>query len=169
MKKIVYLVLLMFVTASYCQDENIGEEIETLTYEWDNESTGLETYDGLSKFCADANYRDEIVSTLKGIHHFDSMLYLVIQKKVRFGGDAEMKNTLKDIEKLQNQFSISEFLSFLSDECRARKEIENNMKKYGEDVDGDVYMLEVELQKYIKKVTKQVDMIRKHVHHLGVK
>ncbi len=62
---------------------------------------------------------------------------------------------------------MKEFLTFLHEECNARAEIERNAKKTGEDKDGEAYILETELQKYVKHITKRIDGIREHVHHLS--
>jgi len=155
--------------SSLAQDENVGAKLEELTIDWDQEAERLSTYDGLTQFCLDKNYRATMVGILKGIHHYDSVLYQVIAKKVRFGGSGEMKKTLKDIEKLENGYTIKDFLNFLNVECIARNEIEKNARKTGEDKDGEVYMLETELAKYVKHITKRIDVIREHVHHLGVR
>lgn len=151
------------------QEETLGAKMQALTEAWDLEATKLSSYQGLSEFCVNQAYREEMIATLKGIHHYDSILYDIIAKKARFGGDAEMKKTLKDIERVESELSIRSFLVFLQEECKARKEIENNARKTGEDKDAEVYMLETELGKYVKQITKRIDTIRDHVHHLNIK
>lgn len=160
--------LLLAVGTSYAQ-ETIGAKLEALTTQWDAEAEGLSSYEGLTKFCTDQAYRNELITTMKGIHHYDSVLYDAIAKKARFSDDAEIKKTLKDIEKLQSNYSIRNFLVFLQEECKARSEIEKEAKKTGENMDGEAYILELELQKYVKHVTKQIDSIRDHLHHLHIK
>lgn len=170
MKKILLIIGIIGLSFfSNAQNENVGAKLEKLTAEWDEEAEYLSTYKGLSQFCADKGYRDEMVGTLKGIHHNDSVLYQVIAQKARYGNTSEMKKTLKDIEKLENGYTIKDFLSFLNEECIARNAIEKNARKTGEDKDAEVYMLETELGKYVKHITKRIDVIREHVHHLGVK
>jgi len=161
--------LTTFLISTNAQTENIGTKLEELTAQWDQEAEKLSTYEGLSQFCVDENYRAEMIGTLQGIHHYDSVLYEAIAQKVRYGGSSEMKKTMKDIEKLQKETSIKEFLNFLQEECVARNDIEKNARKTGEDKDGEVYILETELAKFVKHITKRVDVIREHVHHLGVK
>ena len=151
------------------QEENLGAKMQALTEAWDLEATKLSTYKGLSEFCVNQNYRNEMIATLKGIHHYDSVLYQIVAKAARFGGDDEMKKTLKDIERVESESSIRSFLVFLQEECNARKEIESSAKKTGEDKDGEIYMLETELAKYVKQITKRIDAIRDHIHHLNIK
>ena len=171
MKKyvLIFLSLLSVSAVTYGQEENVGQKLEELTYKWDDQANNLESYQGLTQFCNKKEYRDEIIETLKGIHHYDSVLYQTIAKRARFGGDAEMKKTLKDIEKLESDYSINDFLSFLNEECKARYEIEKNARKTGDDADSEIYMLEVELQKYVKHITKRIDVVRDHIHHLNIK
>ena len=161
------LFTLLFSTLA--QEESVGAKLEELTTKWDGEAEKLSNYDGLTQFCLDKNYRSEMVGTSKGIHHYDSVLYQEIAKKVRYGGSGEMKKTLKDIEKFENGYTIKDFLTFLNEECIARSAIEKNARKTGEDKDGEVYMLETELAKYVKHITKRIDVIREHVHHLNIK
>ena len=69
---------------------------------------------------------------------------------------------------------MKNFIHFLHEECVAQKDIEKNSKELKNDIgsesyDSQVYMLEIELGKFVKHITKRVDKIREHVHHLGVK
>ena len=169
MKKTISLIVLSLLAYSAnAQEENVGAKIEELTLQWDKEAEKLSTYEGLTEFCTVKVYRSEMSNTLNDIHHYDSVLYKIIAKKARFGGDPEMKKTLKDIEKLETEYSIKDFLSFLYEECTARNEIEKNARKSGKNKDGEVYMLETELNKYIKHITKRIDVVREHVHHLNI-
>lgn len=170
MKKIIsVLIICVCFVGSVNAQEGIGKKLEDLTYKWDGQAEKLSTYEGLSQFCTVKPYRDEMIETLKGIHHYDSILYEAISKQARYGGNAEIKKTLKDIEKLETEYSIRDFLTFLHEECNARNDIERNAKKTGDDKDSEVYMLEVELQKYVKHITKRIDVVRDHIHHLNIK
>jgi hypothetical protein len=168
-KSILLLLTILGSTFCFAQGEGLGAKMEALTETWDQEAEKLSTYQGLTEFCLNAVYREEVISTLKGIHHYDSVLYDIIAKKARFGNNAEMKKTLKDITKAESESSIRSFLVFLQEECNTRKDIEQNAKKTGEDKDSEVYMLETELAKYVKQITKRIDTIRDHVHHLNIK
>lgn len=170
MKNLILFTLSIGLWTSAFSQENIGAKLEELTLAWDGEAEKLATYDGLSEFCTVEPYRARMIETLKGIHHYDSVLYDVITKKARYGGgDSEMKKTLKDIEKFESEYSIRDFLNFLHEECNARNDIERNARKTGEDKDAEAYVLETELGKYVKHITKRIDVIREHVHHLNIK
>jgi len=163
------LLLLAFGCLTMAHAQSVTAKMDELTAKWDTEAEKLSTYAGLSQFCTSAAYRNDVISTLKGIHHYDSMVYDIISKKAKYGNASdEIKKTLKDIEKVQTEYSMKSFLVFLSEECKARSEIEKNAKQTGEDKDAEVYVLETELAKYVKHITKQIDLIDDHIHHLNI-
>ncbi|WP_258105770.1 hypothetical protein [Marinoscillum sp. MHG1-6] len=176
MKKIFLLPSILFFSliASAQESESLGQKIDSLTYDWDEKSEELNSYDGLSRFCTDKDYRLEFIETVEGIHHYDSVLYAKLTKAVRISHDKEIEKTIKDIEKFEEEYSMKKFIHFLHEECKGRSEIERNSKDLkteigSESYDSQVYMIELELNKYVKHITKRVDMIRKHAHHLHVK
>jgi alkyl hydroperoxide reductase subunit AhpF len=108
------------------------------------------------------------------IHHFDSLLYekaLVAQSR---SDDKEIKKLIKEIEGFEGKYSFRDFIHFLKEECDGLKKLEKNSKDLNtatgeESLDGQIYIIEVEMQRYVKHLTKRVDHIRKHVHHLHIK
>ncbi|MEP4134481.1 MAG: hypothetical protein ABJL71_07650, partial [Cyclobacteriaceae bacterium] len=88
--------------------------------------------------------------------------------------DRKISKAIKDIEKFEEGYSMKKFVHFLHQECKDQKEIEKNAEDLkseigSESYSGQIYILEIELNKYIKHITQRVDHIRKHVHHLHVK
>lgn len=170
-----FLVLFGFVQV-FGQEDNktLGKIIDDLTYKWDDEAKTLDNYDGLAKFCVNEGYRLAIIKLLKDIHHYDSVLYDRLVKASRFGNQShEIKKTISDIEKFEEGYDMKSFIHFLHTECSARNEIEKNSDKLKEDIgfysyDGQIYVLENELAKFVSHITKRVDTIRDHVHHLHI-
>lgn len=151
----------------------LGQAMDELTYKWDVEAQLLSTYDGLIKFCDDKDYRFQVIELLNEIHHFDSVLYQRLVKVQRFNDDKEIEKTIKDIRKFEKNYSMKDLIHFLHKECNIKNEIEKNAAESRNDIgensyDGQIYITEVELNKYIKHITKRVDVIRKHVHHLHI-
>lgn len=177
MKKVLFTVIaftLFFCAMAQDATETLGQKIDELTYQWDEEAVGLNNYPGLSRFCTSAEYRGEIITLLQDIHHYDSVLYNRLSTAARFNNDHEIKSTLKEIEKFEGDYDMKSFIHFLHEECELRNEIEHNAEELKNDIgansyDGQIYIIETELNKYIKHITKRVDNIRKHVHHLHVK
>jgi len=173
------LKLVLFITASNLftfsqaqEKQRLDEKIDEITYKWDLEADKLTSYESLIHLCQDSEYRNNIFDLLHEINHYDTVLYDVISKLSRTSDDREIKKTLKEIKKLEAYFSPVDFVQFMKQECHEAGEIEKNVDKTKNQVgyesySSKAYMLEVELYKYVKNITKRVDRIRKHVHHLS--
>lgn len=175
MKKVVILAIaaITFFSAQ-AQEETLGQKITSLTFDWDLMSSGLNNYEGLSKFCKDQSYRREVITLLEDIHHYDSVLYDRLIKASRVSSDKEIKKAIGDIKKFEAEYSMKKFIHFLHDECKSRSELEKNSDEskgsMGENsYDGQIYLIEIELNKYIKQISKRVDHIKKHVEHLHIR
>ncbi|WP_425391675.1 hypothetical protein [Ekhidna sp.] len=167
----IFLILLT-VSLGLAQEERLDEKIDAVTYDWDLEADKLATYAGLQQLCTDAEYRQRILSLLDDIHHYDTVLYGVLVKISKTSKDREVKKTLHDIKKFEEEYNTRSFIHFMNEECNAMREIEKDAEKTANDVginsySGQVYLLETELYKYVKHVTARVDKIRLHVHHLS--
>ncbi len=175
MKTLFTGVLIFFVLIAVCQEseeQRLDEKIDQITYDWDLEADKLSTYVGLQQLCTDEAYRTKIFSLLDEIHHYDTVLYGVLLKLSKTSKDKEVKQTLKDIKKFEDEYDTKDFIHFMNEECKAMREIERDSEKTANDVginsySGQVYLLETELFKYVKHVTNRVDKIRLHVHHLS--
>lgn len=173
---VIVSLLLLIGTNGIAQEQNrtLGKVIDDLTFGWDLESDNLDDYDGMLKFCRDKEYRYEVIGMLKDIHHYDSVLLQKLSEAALFSKDKELKKTLKDISKFEEEYSMKEFIDFLFDECQGINELEKNRDDLEDEIaqesyDGRRYVLETEIAKYIHHITKRVDMIRDHVHHLHIK
>ena len=175
MRIFVLIVMALYSFQSLAQDETDGrldEKIDKLTYAWDLEADKLSSYDGLANLCADQNYRKEIFDLLKEIHHYDTVLYDVLLKLSHRSKDKEINKTLKEIKKFEEDYDMQSFIHYMREECVTLLEIEKNAEDTRNDVgyssySSQVYLLETELVRYVKHITKRVDKIRDHVHHLS--
>ena len=65
------------------------------------------------------------------------------------------------------------FLSKLHQECEERHDVEHN-KKYSKNdfaersYDGQKYVVQLEIKKYMKHITEKIDYIDKYLHHLHI-
>jgi len=163
------LLLLFFVSISVFaqQEAEIVKTIDDLRYTWDDEALKLETYEGLGEFCGNSEYRKKIISMLDDIHHYDTLLYGIVTRKYEANEDQEAKATLNDIETLEVDYTTKSFRRFIHKECNTYNEIENNLGAAGgSEYNKEVKALEKELKKYVIEITKQIDIIDEHVHHL---
>ncbi|MBV6647455.1 MAG: hypothetical protein KI790_18495 [Cyclobacteriaceae bacterium] len=167
MKIIILFAALFFSHLAMSQDEDIVAIIDDLTAKWDAEALKMKTYDGLKDYCKIKPYRDKTVKLLNKIHHYDTTLYEIVTSKYDTNKDSEAKATIDDIETLEIQYTTKLFLKFLHQECNRFNEIENNLKrKGGSEYEKEVKALEKELSKYVLAITKRIDVIDEHVHHL---
>ena len=156
------------------QEESIGETVDRISYTWDTESIALEKYSTLRKFCQDAGYRKSVFELLNEIHHYDSVLYHQAKLAQARSSNKEINKLLKEIEGFEEKYSPKSFIHFLKQECDSQKELEKNKKDLNtasgeESLDAQIYVIEVELHRFIKHLTKRIDHIRKHIHHLHIK
>ena len=156
------------VASAQDERENIVEIIDDLTIRWDTGAEKLATYDGLKDYCQTQVYRVKTRKLLDQIHHYDTVLYQIVIEKYEADSDAEAKATIDDIEKLETDYTTQSFLVFLREECQEYNAVESNLGRAGgKAYEKEVHAIEKELAKYIRAITKQVDTIDEHVHHLS--
>ncbi|MBV6645640.1 MAG: hypothetical protein KI790_09335 [Cyclobacteriaceae bacterium] len=173
LKLLLITLITAYVVPATAQEDpaSLPEKIDQLTYKWDTEAVKLKTYEGLSGFCKNVSYRQETIQLLNDIHHYDSLLYDRLKTLSRRSSNKEISKTLKEIEKFEQEYSMKKFIHFLHGECTAQKELEHDSKDRRNDLgmesyDSQVILIEAELKKYVKHITKRADQIREHVHHL---
>ena len=106
---------------------------------------------------------------LDEIHHYDTLLYGIVTRKYNADKDKEAKATIDDIETLEVEYTTRAFKQFVHKECNTYNEIENNYgASKGEEYQTEVKALEEELQKYVVSITRRIDIIDEHVHHLHI-
>ena len=165
-----FFVLLMAVISVFGQSNM--KMFDDLTFQWDLEAAKLSSYEGLIEFCNNDNYRYETIDILRGIHHYDSLIYeslLKARRKDRH--NHSINKTIKEIESFENNYSTKSFIQFLRKDCKKSTDLEKNSDDLRKDsgegsYDNQVYVLEVELGRYVHHITKKVDHIRNLTHHI---
>ncbi len=151
------------------QETKIAKTIDALTVKWDKNAITLESYSGLGQFCGESAYRNEIIELLDEIHHYDTLLYGIVNRKFDANEDKEAKATIDDISTLESEYTTQAFKKFIHQECNTYNDIEKNLgKKKGKEYEKEVKKLEKELIKYVEEVTKRIDLIDEHMHHLHI-
>ncbi|MEM6642074.1 MAG: hypothetical protein AAF616_03760 [Bacteroidota bacterium] len=169
MKVYQIVVILLLSKSIHAQDKSIVSIIDDLTVKWDQGAINLKTYQGIQEFCLNAEYQAETIKLLDEIHHWDTSLYFIVQRKFDIEQDKEAAETLADIEKLETQYSTINFKSFIQDECSQLKVIassfdQETVKKY----EKEIRKFEKELVRYVNSITYRIDIIDEHVHHLAL-
>lgn len=173
---ILTLAMLSFSVKGFSQTYvavNVEEEYDFLTNHWLKMSADISHYYGLSAFCTNSEYRTYTIEVLKLLHHYDSLV-LDLLKDPTAAIDIsshEYKKTMKDIEKFEGDYDLKEFIAFLRESCITRNELERDKENLKNEVgmysyDGQVMMLETEVNKFLNKIDKRILSINKHIHHI---
>lgn len=167
------LCVLLFVAFTVGVNAQSSIEVfDELTYKWDEEAERLSTYEGLLAFCNDDNYRYATIDILKGIHHYDSLLYKsLIKARRKDRHNHSINKTIKEIENFERNYTTKNFIHFLHGDCNKSIELEKSSENLRRDsgegsYDNQVYVLEVELGRFVHHITKKVDQIRNMTHHI---
>lgn len=157
------------------QQRSLEKEFDQLVVEWEKLSDELKTYSGLETYCTNDQYKANVVNMLSLIHHYDSLVLDIITDPSEMAKlDAkEQKKTKDEIEKFESEYSTTAFIIKLKDECKFRKEIERNKEESKNDFgmnsyDGQILVLETDLQKYVKHIDSRLEHIDDHVHKLHI-
>ena len=167
------LIICLLVIPALAQES--GQElrlaIDEVTYQWDQYAYEIDDWNGLTLFCKNDDFRKEILGLMNDIHHYDSALYVGLKKIQRQSSNREVNKTIHEIEQFETEYSIKDMIRFMHQECRDRKEIVNKEDELKADLgmesyDGQIMLVEKELASYVKHVTKKIDNIREHAHHI---
>jgi len=173
--KFIYITILISMvslgTEAQTDTTSLLAHVDKVTQNWDKISEELEDYQGLKQYCLSKEFNQEVIVTLNSIHHYDTVIYRTLFKKNRNKKNKEIEHALHDIKKFEKKYTPQNLLSFLKEECSYRWKIEKEKKDtksdFGaESYDGQITLLEAELYKYVKHITKLVHHIQKHSHHL---
>jgi len=158
----------VFLIANICmaQDSEIVRIMDALRAEWDTKVQFLSSYDDLRNLCGNDSYRRDLVAVLNTIHHYDTTLYEAVMEKYTRTSDPVAKATLDDIEALEANYTTRSFMIFVRKECQEYKLTENGVSKEGTEYEANRKRIEMELIKYLPEITRQIDLIDEHAHHL---
>lgn len=170
---IFYLATIDFTYAQSFVTINIEEEYEYLTDQWLVISEDLTHYGGLSAFCTSEEYRIYTLDILNLLHHYDSVVLDLLKNPTSDidVSSKEYRKTMSDIAKFEEEYDVKGFISFLKESCLSRRDLEKNKDDLKKEVgiysyDGQVMMLETDLNKFMKHITKRIVAINDHVHKI---
>jgi len=155
------------------QDFTIEDKYDQLTEKWLELSNELKSYAGLSEFCVNDEFRDYTTSILSEMHHYDSVVLKFLREPgaEELIGHHEYKVTLDEIEKLEEEGGIKEFIHFLRNSCITRNDLEKNKVNLKNDLgmysyDGQIVVLETDIHRFLTQIDKRVISIDKHLHKI---
>lgn len=172
------LVNLILVFNSFAQDDEDPKSIEIhfeeLYKKWHELEPGLEDYEGFKQYCVNKKYKNTVDDVVRKIHHYDSIILSKANDPAYEMNSRERAKILKEISKFETKFSTHQFMKTLKRECHERHEIEHDKKiSKGEfadaSYDGQKIVLETELYRYSRQITKRIDHINNYLHHLNLR
>ncbi len=166
---------LFLLQASKAQEQETPEELlqhfEELYNKWHELEPGLGNYEGFKKYCTHREYKAVVHEVMRKLHHYDSIILSKANDLSYEMDHKERKKILKEITKFETKYSTKKFIKVLKTECHERHEIEHSKKDSKGDFadasyDGQKIILETELYKYSRHITKRIDHIHTYLNHL---
>lgn len=171
MKHLAILVLILTSTTSLFSDPYFTEKkILSLSENWKEEVYFLAEYSSLKTLCVDQEQRVSIYSLLETIHEYHDELYTDLQTTKYNHSKRTIKRILREIDRLEEKYNPEKFSDFFQEQCSLQYKIEKGSDHYKagfgvHSYDGKVYAQETEIYRYLKRLTKRIDRIKKHVAH----
>lgn len=170
---LLFVVFAFFGLKPVAAQYHIEDEYDLLTAQWLETSEQLKTYSGLGAFCNNANFRNETIETLQLIHHYDSLVLDILQDPTLIAdvSHREYKRTMKDLEKMETDYSIKSFIDVLRESCITRKTLEQDRDELQKEsgmysYDGQVMVMETKLNKFLKHIDKKIEDMDAHIHKI---
>jgi len=166
MKKLIsVLIVLGSFNICQAQNKNVVEIMDDLRLDWDAKVTFLQSFEDLHNICRNRNFHVDLIALLGQIHHHDTTLYQVVATKYSASSD---QATLEDIKKLEVDYTTGAFKTFIHNECTEYNFVPYNFGNVGEEFESEKNRVEIELNKYVRSITMQIDIIDEHAHHLNL-
>jgi hypothetical protein len=180
MKAIVFSILLLASFNIHARRAHLSEpykveqRILLLSINLDVEMMALSKYKNLKAFCSDNSYRQTIFGMLDQIHEYHDMLEKDLQVTTYNHSKRTIERILNHMDKLDRKFNQDDFTSFFKEQCSFQTKIEKYSDHYKagfgtHSYGGKVYAQEVVMYRYLKRLTKRVKSIKKHVEHFYIR
>ncbi|MEQ9468033.1 MAG: hypothetical protein RLN88_11515 [Ekhidna sp.] len=148
----------------------VEKRILVLSIHLDAEMMALAKYKNLKSFCSNASYRHAIFELLDQIHEYHDMLEKDLKSTTFNHSRRTIERILKHMDHLDRKFNPDDFTSFFREQCSFQSKIEKYSDHYKagfgtHSYGGRVYAQEVVMYRYLKRLTKRVNRIKRHVEH----
>lgn len=168
-----FLFFSQIVVAQNYDDISVERNYDELTEQWVSLSDEMKHYHGLGQFCNNEAYRDQVITVLQKIHHYDSLVLDIINDPTYMLdiSQKDYKQTRKELDKIETDFSIKAFISVLRESCITRRELESEKDQLKLQLgvysfDGQVLILETGISKYLNHLDKHLISMRDHIHKI---
>lgn len=150
------------------------KKIIELSDNWHRKMMTLSKYQNLKAFCSDDQYRQLVFELLDDIHRYHDILEIELQTTQYNHSKRTIQRILKHMDKLDEKFKPADFTLFFREQCMLQSQIEKNANHYKagfgtHSYGGKVYTQEVEMYRYLKRLTRRISSIESHVSHFYMK
>ena len=134
----------------------------------------LSSYKNLQAFCEDYSYRQTIFNLLDQIHEYHDLLEGDLETTTYNHSRRTITRILRHMDKLDQKFNAEGFTSFFKEQCSFQFQIEKYSDHYRagfgtHSYGGRVYAQEAVMYRYLKRLTRRVESIKKHVEHFYIR
>ncbi|SNT27603.1 hypothetical protein SAMN05421640_3114 [Ekhidna lutea] len=152
----------------------VEKKILILSIHLDAEMMDLSKYKNLKVFCNDNSYRETIFSLLDQIHTYHDMLEKELQITSYNHSKRTISRILRHMDHLDRKFNPDDFTGFFREQCSIQSKIEKYSDHYkagfaSHSYGSKVYAQEVVMYRYLKRLTKKVKRIKRHVEHFYIR
>jgi len=165
---IVFLIQLFLSIGAPLPAMELEARVIALAGHWEREMALLTQYHGLASFCESADHREGVYGLLDEIHNYHGLLYQELLETTHHHSARTIRRILKHLVKLEEDYSIQNFNAFFGERCKAQTELEAMARQYKSgfgmhSYDGKIHVLEIEMHRYLKTLTKRISKVKKHV------
>lgn len=153
----------------------IDEAYDVLIEEWFKVSDELSSYYGLATFCDNADFRNDVLDVLNYIHHYDSLVLKALMDPTQSMNvdHKEYKKSMKLLSSFEEEYSSKNFIAHLKSNCGMYRDLEREKDDLkgasgSYSYDGQIILIESDIQKYVKRIDKRVKALTDHVQLLGI-
>ncbi len=150
------------------------KKIISLSDNWNQYVGQINDSRGLKNFCSNDDERHQIFELLDEIHYYHDQLELDLKKTKYNHSKRQIKRILKHMSRIDEKYHPMQFARFFREQCTEQSVVDKNSNHYETSFgphtyDGKVYMQEVQVQRYLKRLTKSIDRIKEDVEHFYIK
>lgn len=160
--------------ANSTEKYRMEKEIMDLSDDLHQEIMALSSYGNLKSFCQNRQYRSTIYQLMDQLHEYHDKLEADLLDSTFSHSKGTIKRILRHMDRLDAKYNRAAFTDFFAESCSFQNKIEKNSNHYKagfgtHSYSGKVHTQEVMMYRYLKRLNRKVNRIKKHVEHLYIK
>lgn len=145
-----------------------------LSENWLEKMMIVSDYEGLKSFCNNDVQRELLFDLLEEIHYYHDVLEADLQSTANKHSRRSIRRIRKHLDKLETNYRLDDFEAFFREQCTLQSKFERNSAHYSagfgtHSYEGKVYAQEVEMYRYIKRLSKSIHHIKKRVEDIHLR